>query len=297
MNEKDIKLLWGRGANRCTICHTELSQDRKSATASFTLGEQAHIVGEKEDAPRGKSPLTIDERNSYHNLILLCPNHHTEIDKNEADWPVEKLHYVKSVHELWVRETLGDSTDARLLAKQVAVTSIIDLAVQHCCLENWKTWTYYALKTDPIWDADMPEKLFEFRQRVAAGIWPEEYEELRRATTTLAILLDRAASKFLQHATFNFGKYHADRFYKRFPNNPNYHRELACYEEWGHVCEQLMVQATCAANWFADVVRRDINPMFFIERGRFLVFNSTDVPEYSADQKSNLPASLISEEP
>ncbi|MEA1975365.1 MAG: hypothetical protein U9N10_07360, partial [Bacillota bacterium] len=42
-------------------------------------------VGEKEDAARGKSQLSLDERNTYHNLILLCPTHHTEIDKNEED--------------------------------------------------------------------------------------------------------------------------------------------------------------------------------------------------------------------
>jgi hypothetical protein len=65
-------------------------------------------------------------------MILVCPNHHTEIDASEPDWPVEKLHYAKSTHELWVRETLSDSTDRRLIAKQIAVTSIIDAAVELC---------------------------------------------------------------------------------------------------------------------------------------------------------------------
>ena len=122
MNQKEIKLLWGRAANRCSICRVELTQDAKAHDAAFVLGEQAHIVGEKDDASRGKSPLTLEERNSYHNIILLCPTHHTEIDKNEVDWPVEKLHLTKSKHELWVRETLGDAADTKQLAKQVAVT-------------------------------------------------------------------------------------------------------------------------------------------------------------------------------
>lgn len=47
----------------------ELSQDKKSVDASLTLGEQAHIVGDKEDAARGKSTLTDEERNTYHNII------------------------------------------------------------------------------------------------------------------------------------------------------------------------------------------------------------------------------------
>ena len=130
MDQKGIKLLWGRAANRCSICRVELTQDAKAHDAAFALGEQAHIVGEKEHAPRGKSPLTLEERNSYHNIILLCPNHHTEVDKNEADWPVETMHLTKSKHQLWVRETLGEATDAKLLAQQVAVTTIIDVAVE-----------------------------------------------------------------------------------------------------------------------------------------------------------------------
>ena len=64
IKQKDIKLLWGRSGNRCAICQIILTQDKTKASAAFTLGEQAHIVGEKEEAPRGKSPLTEEERNS-----------------------------------------------------------------------------------------------------------------------------------------------------------------------------------------------------------------------------------------
>lgn len=301
MNQKDIKLLWGRAANRCTICRSELSQDKKSVTASFTLGEQAHIVGEKEDAARGKSLLTDGERYSYHNLILLCPNHHTEIDKNEADWPVEKLHYIKSTHELWVRETLGDSADIKLVAKQVAVTSIIDATVELCRLEDWKAWASHTLSAEPHWHGDLPDMLFEFRQKVAAAIWPDEYDELRRATTTLAILLHSAANTFLEHSRYENGTYWPHKFYKAGGFNPNYNRDLQRYEEWINECWQLMKKATCAANWFADIVRRDINPMFFAERGKFIALEGpfTDlsyhatVPEYSQDEKDELPDSLL----
>ncbi len=304
MNQKDIKLLWGRAANRCAICRSELSQDKTSATASFTLGEQAHIVGEKEDAARGKSLLTEEERNSYHNLILLCPNHHTEIDKNEGGWPIEKLHLIKSAHELWVRETLGDSADTRLVASQIAVTSIIDTTVELCRLEDWKSWTSNALAPDPNWDVNLPDMLFEFRQRVAAAIWPKEYEELRRATTTLAVLLHGAARKFMEHSRYVNGKYWPDKFYRSGGFNPNYSRDLERYNEWARECSQLVKKATCAANWFADVVRRDINPMFFAERGKFVVLEGpfTDlsirasIPEYSKEEKNDLPDALLQKE-
>jgi hypothetical protein len=265
------------------------------------LGEQAHIVGEKDDAPRGKSPLTLEERNSYHNIILLCPTHHKEIDKCEPDWPVEKLHLTKSKHELWVRETLGDSADTKTLAKQVAVTSIIDAAVELCRLEQWKAWTSHALAADPHWDSDLPDMIFEFRQRVAAAIWPEEFDELQRATTTFAILLHDAASTFMEHSDEDNGFYWPHKFYKAGGFNPDYDKDLQKYEAWLDECFKSIKEATRAANWFADVVRKDINPMFFAERGKFVLLEGpfTDlkyrasVPEFTEERKRELPDALF----
>ena len=101
MSEKDIKLLWGRAGNRCAICRTELSHKNTSSIGKFVVGEQAHIIGENSRAARWNSILVENEREGYHNRILLCPNDHTIIDKNEHDWPVEKLHMMKTNHELW----------------------------------------------------------------------------------------------------------------------------------------------------------------------------------------------------
>ena len=102
MREKDIKILWGRSGNRCAICKIELTPDGDI----ITLGEMAHIVARNASGPRGESDLPSSERDNYSNLILLCPTHHTQIDKIPAEWPVKKLHDVKSSHEKWVSEQL-----------------------------------------------------------------------------------------------------------------------------------------------------------------------------------------------
>lgn len=116
ISKRDIKLLWGRAASRCAFpdCRIKLTQDKRTASDSFPFGEQAHIVGEKEDAPRGESSLSPDERDSYFNLILLCPTHHRIIDSNPEDYPVEKLHLMKVQHEVWVEQTLSDVEAPRL---------------------------------------------------------------------------------------------------------------------------------------------------------------------------------------
>ncbi len=103
MRERDIKILWGRSGNRCAICKLELTPDGDKET----LGEMAHIVARSEDGPRGESQLTLRERDKYSNLILLCPTHHSEIDKNYKDWSIDKLHSIKTEHEAWVSEQLS----------------------------------------------------------------------------------------------------------------------------------------------------------------------------------------------
>lgn len=70
------------------------------------FGEAAHIRGEKPTAARYDESMTRDARDNVQNLIYLCANHHTIIDKVEADWPVAKLETLKSDHERHVREAI-----------------------------------------------------------------------------------------------------------------------------------------------------------------------------------------------
>ena len=254
-------------------------------------------MGEKKDAARGESPLTEEERNSYHNLILLCPNHHTEIDENEEDRPAEKLYQIKSKHELWVTETLSETEDHVKLAKQTIVTSIIDSAVSLCRLEEWQNWTSFALGPDPMWPEGLPDKIFEFRQKVIAAIWPEEFDEFKRATITFSIRIHWAAQLFLKHSERHGDWLYPHKFYSVHGFNENYDKDLDTYKAWIEKCHHLILEATKAANWFADSVRKEINPSFFADKGKFLISQGpfmdgkfiTSSPEYTNDEKINLP--------
>jgi hypothetical protein len=100
MKMRDVKILWGRAANRCSFpeCRIELSPEG----GDYTIGEIAHIVAESSDGPRGEDVLPLDKRDEYQNLILLCPTHHTIIDNNPTEWTVERLKQIKQEHEKWV---------------------------------------------------------------------------------------------------------------------------------------------------------------------------------------------------
>ncbi len=104
MRMKDVKTLWGRAANRCAFsdCKIELTIDGEIDT----LGEMAHIIAKSPDGPRGTSDISLESRDNYENLILLCPTHHKMIDNNTKEWTVEKLKQTKKKHEKWVTEQL-----------------------------------------------------------------------------------------------------------------------------------------------------------------------------------------------
>lgn len=300
ITQRDIKLLWGRAANRCSICKTELSID--GSNASFPIGEQAHIVGEKEDAARGKSNLPIEDRNSYTNIILLCPNHHTEIDKNEADWSIEKLYTAKINHELWVQQTLAEYSDSKKVVAETICASIIDKTVQQCRLDDWNNWTFGALSADSQWPIDLPDQFARYCQDIVAAVWPAGFDELKRATTTLAFSVHHAAQVFLEHAIQRGDTYWCYRFYRGDGWNPNYDRDVRLFEEWQSECQKHIYLSTKAANWFADVVRRDINPLFFAVKGKFVVtegpdFNlkiNTRLLEFTEEEKQRYPDCLFS---
>jgi hypothetical protein len=301
ISEKSIKLLWGRSGNRCALCKAELSHDSETANKSFPLGEQAHIIGETNGSPRGQSILSSDEREQYHNRILLCPTDHTIIDKNVDDWPVEKLHMKKTEHELWVQQTLSSTLDAKTVATQAIFAHIVDQAVDKCKLAEWSQWSSFASSADPKWPVELPDLIFEFRGVVIAAVWPEGYDEFKRAVDTLSILMHKAAQTFVEHCRLVDHMLVSDKIYSNFGRyNPNYEEDLQEYKRYIQRCYDSLEDAARAANWFADVVRRDLNPSFFAIHGKFLI---TDGPypdltfktrrlEFTENEKQKLPEGL-----
>ncbi len=301
--EKDIKLLWGRAASKCAFsdCRTKLTQDSNAASKSFTLGEQAHIVGEKDDSPRGKSPLLLKERNSYSNLILLCPTHHAIIDKNSEDYPVEKLHLIKDLHELWVEQALSGREEPEKNAADIIYSDLIDAAVEECQFDHWERWTSGLMMVRRQCHLDVETKTLEFGKQVFRTIWPGTRPELERALKTLSQVMIDLMNKFGE----DFAKHieiKNDVLREIKPSistwDPElYDKVMEEHEAWGDAVDALVFEATKAANWVADVVRRDINPMFFATDGKFTVTGGpyedlrtkTFLPQYNQEERKGMP--------
>lgn len=305
MKERDIKLLWGRAGGRCSFadCRRKLTEDPTAATSTLPLGEHAHIVAASPTGPRGQSVLDDAARSGYTNHILLCPTHHALIDKAPVDYPVERLHMVKRDHELWVEQQLGAQEEKARVAQEV-YASLIDAAVEACDFEHWNEWASRVVGNQARWSADAASVVYRFRQRIIGAAWPGNNAELERALQTLSISMNSAAQRFLAETEQHDDERVEVKYYKQIGYNPDLYETLSDrWQHWVWHMDLLITESTKAANWVADIVRRDLNPAFFAVTGKFTLTQQQDLGyvthalEFTDDQKKRLPDGLDLKQP
>jgi HNH endonuclease len=89
-------------------CAKHLTYEAKVGDDTY-VGEAAHIRGEKPTAARFDATMTDEQLDNVRNLIYMCTDHHTIIDKVEADWPVLTLEALKAAHESQVCQAMEDA--------------------------------------------------------------------------------------------------------------------------------------------------------------------------------------------
>lgn len=108
------KELWGKAAGRCSICKKKLILDDDICS---NISNECHIISAKKNGPRHVGG--IKDYDSYDNLILLCRNHHAEVDSNENKYTVEKLKEIKKQHENYVNECLKSKSIAPVVMTKI----------------------------------------------------------------------------------------------------------------------------------------------------------------------------------
>ena len=76
-------------------------------TENIHIGEMAHVFSASDEGPRANSTLSEAERGDYKNLILLCANCHTMVDKAEKEFPDSMLVQWKQGHRQRIDEAFG----------------------------------------------------------------------------------------------------------------------------------------------------------------------------------------------
>ena len=139
IKEKTIKILWSNAAGVCSFksCDKKLTTDGAEGIPAYTIGEMAHIKGNRPGSNRHDPTQSQDDRDDYKNLILLCPTHHTEIDKpeNEKLYSIEVLYEMKKEHENFISNRLNT----------MVIDSLEDLK-DHISIylsENHQAWEHY----------------------------------------------------------------------------------------------------------------------------------------------------------
>lgn len=100
--------LFAESAGYCCnpLCRTPLfSEDR-----DYHIAEIAHIISAGAKGPRANEALSSLDLSQFDNLILLCPNCHTRIDKDEDFYPEEMLAGWKQDHGGRIRDVLSIRT-------------------------------------------------------------------------------------------------------------------------------------------------------------------------------------------
>lgn len=87
-------------------CLTELFR-ADDGELNIHIAEMAHIFSASNSGPRSNPALTEEKRGNYNNLILLCANCHTMIDKAEERFPDSLVSTWKRKHKQRIADVFG----------------------------------------------------------------------------------------------------------------------------------------------------------------------------------------------
>lgn len=151
---EDTIQLWVKAGGRCEFpgCNEYLLEDDLTKHV-YNLAELAHIVGVSKNAksPRGQDSKKISERDLESNLMLLCSNCHTRIDKAKLidKFPKELLLEYKKKHEDRIYYLTGLDDDKKSLVLRMSnrvrehSISISTEDIRETLLKNSDRYPYY----------------------------------------------------------------------------------------------------------------------------------------------------------
>jgi hypothetical protein len=292
---KTRKMLWGRSGNCCAFpdCNKELVSDIDETDDDVSiLGEEAHIIAEESGGPRGSDEISVEQRNKYNNLILLCHDHHKIIDDHPLKYTIEILREYKRKHESKVGQLRGP--DEKKQKDDEIYASYIDNVLELVSIESWPIWSSNIVNSAAQkMRSDIYDKLVKLPSYINARVWPQRYPELEAALITIKDVANDLIFIFDEHAQLihNDTVYTTERFYKLTQHTQERYRELL--DEYNYhilFVIDLVLELTRALNYLFDLVRRYLFSSFRIKEGVLLVnsansYNTLLRTEYKEEQR------------
>lgn len=125
LNSKILQIVWARSAGRCQFrnCNKPLIGDLIAGNRKSKKGYAAHVIADSPRGPRGDVVLSPKLAKDPDNLMLLCDDHHGEIDRERPEeYPPDVLRAMKRDHEDWVSTVLSGGPDSRSHVLQFSAT-------------------------------------------------------------------------------------------------------------------------------------------------------------------------------
>lgn len=268
----DRKLLWGRSANRCSWsgCDVRLTVNARSRETQVlshhgvVLGEEAHIRSRKVDGPRHEPQYPKEDLDTYANLILLCPTHHTQIDSDGGiHWATPSVAAMKLEHENAVDRALSaPELRQRELDEHLAARLEVWWTILH--LDSWEAISYGLNQPAPVLEDLDWRRLFDSGRWLQSLDWPAQYpliarafENHRRALWLLTICLTERMTNF-------DGSIHeVDAPHRRIGWNPELYntllaqRSVSCHAIW-----LLVIELTRSINLVISSVRTEFDALY-----------------------------------
>lgn len=113
-----INILARRAGGKCSMCKRSTFGPNDDPRKAICIGQAAHIAAAAPDGPRYDRNMTVEERISATNGMWLCSNCHLIIDRNPAEYPIEKLNAIKREAEEEAKKEM-DGSGAYLKVRHV----------------------------------------------------------------------------------------------------------------------------------------------------------------------------------
>ncbi|WOI58944.1 HNH endonuclease signature motif containing protein [Streptomyces fradiae] len=281
INVLNRKLLWGRAGNRCAFpaCSQTLTADLGTedsellATVGVVMGEEAHIRSARPDGPRYDAEYADSKLDSYENLLLLCPTHHTLIDKNSgAGFSVVKLEEMKASHERLVTESLGagEKSQRELSERMAALLLVWEQKME---LDQWESVTGLLNQPIPILDDASYSQMTQAGAWLLKMRWPSRFPRTELAFRNLRHVMGDLLNH-LQNCMESENEYvwRLRRDYKNISWDPDAYKTLfAEFQVERFYLYVLVIEATKAINWVIAEAASEVDVFYRFDQGLILM--------------------------
>lgn len=236
------------------------------------IGEEAHIRSSRPDGPRHDPAYPSEKLDTYDNLILLCPTHHTTIDKeNGAAWSIDELQRMKADHERAIDAMTGA---AELVTRdmQEVLAAQVTLWEKLAHVDEWQKLTAGLNQVHPFIRKDIADDLFNLSTWLLQRRWPSGYERIvasfEQFGNVLGCLLQLVGRNFEPREEV----LELPREHKRIDWNPSLYTDLITdFNVKANVVWLLTMELTRAANLVIVSVASELDPLYRMAEGYVLM--------------------------